>query len=77
MHFVNLLFFRCKLSHLCSPYSYYQLINPTTQNIIQSVCSSACEDIQDLYYRYKVWNGVFLSNGDLRWVLADQSQFYG
>jgi hypothetical protein len=63
--------FSCVISTMCLPNNQFQLVNPTTQVALYSLCIENCTQIQNI--NWTIYQGVINSSSNFtQWNLFDQ-----
>ena len=67
--------FRCVISTMCIPDLEFQLLNPTTQVALYSICLGNCSFLQNI--TWNIYQGQLnMSSNTTTWLLFDQSDNY-
>ena len=67
--------FRCVIASMCGASGQFQLVNPTSQIALYSLCIGNCADLQNI--QWNIYQGTFNSSSTTtQWMIFDQMISY-
>ena len=64
----------CVISTMCVPNSEFQLVNPTTQVALFSICLGSCSSIRNI--TWKIYQGDNTTSSTVQWTFFNRSSHY-